>query len=202
MIPLIIISVIVCLCLLALFGTVSLDISFDEDFLYKVKFLGITVYKSKAEEKNKDKNQKQKGGKSGKKKKSLFSRFKKKYGFVGAVKEFFIFFKDVLLHTKQFRDYIKFRKVCLDVSVAGGDAAKTAFDYGLVCTAAYPVLSFVETITDLEYKSINIKSDFESNTSKFTFSALVKSKLFFLLKIAFAIYKDYQKFIARIETNE
>lgn len=202
MIPLIIISVIVCLCLLALFGKVTLVISFDEDFFYKVKFLGVTVYKDKTKEKNKDKKPKQEGKTGKKNKDSLFSRFKKKYGFVGAVKEFFIFFKNVISHTEQLRDYIKFRKVCLDVNIAGSDAAKTAFDYGLVCTAAYPVLSFLETVTNLEYKSINIKSDFEGSASKFTFSALIKSNLFFLLKIAFAIYKDYQKFIARIETNE
>ncbi len=201
MIPLIIISVILVLVFTALFAPVSLDVWFDEDFYYKVKFLGITVYKNASEEKNKKKKPKQEK-KSGKKKNSLFARFKKKYGFAGAVKEFFKFFRDVLSHTKQFLDYIKFRKVCLDVNIACGDAAKTAFDYGLVCTAAYPVLSFLETFVNIEYKSINIRSDFEGKASKFTFSSKIKSNIFFLLKIAFAIYKDYQKFIARIETNE
>lgn len=202
MIPLIIISVIFGLVLLALFGPISLDVKFDEDFYYKVKFFGISVYKSEKKEKNKKKKPKQKKKKSEKKESSLFTRFKKKYGFTGAVKEFFKFFKNVLSHIKGLQNYIKIRSVCLDVSIASGDAAKTAFDYGLVCTAAYPVLSFLETLTNLEYKSINISSDFEGKASKFTFSALIKSNLFFLLKIAIAIYNDYKKFTARIETNE
>ncbi len=201
MIPLIIISVILVLVLTALFASVSLDVWFDEDFYYKVKFLGITVYKSESEEKNKKKKPKQKK-KSGKKKDSLFTRFKEKYGFAGAVKEFFKFFKDVLSHTKKYWNNIKIRKVCLEVDVASGDAAKTAFDYGLVCTAAYPVLSFLETFANIEYKSINIRSDFEGKASKFTFSSKIKSNIFFLLKIALAVFNDYQKFTARIETNE
>ncbi len=201
MVPLIIISVILVLVLLALFGPVSLNVGFDEDFYYKVKFLGIPVYKSETKEKNKKKKPKQEK-KSKKKQESLFARFKKKYGFVGAVKEFFKFFRDVLSHTKKFRNNIKIRKVCLDIDIASGDAAKTAFDYGLVCTAAYPLLSFLETIANIKYKSINIRSDFEGKASKFTFSSKIESNIFFLLKIALAVFKDYQKFTARIETNE
>ena len=86
------------------------------------------------------------------------------------------------------------------MNVATDDAANTAIQYGAVCTAAYPLLSFFNTLANVQYKEIDIKSDFESKTPEFNFSLIIKCSVFYLIKIAFAVYNDYKNFTARIES--
>ena len=175
----------------------SLEIAFIEDFKLKVKFLGIPVYKYKEKQVGKKKS-KEEIEKSGIKPKSLFSRFKEKYGFFGTVKAFFAFFKEILSVIKPLIPHIKIRKIRLCVLVASSDAATTAIEYGAVCTAAYPILSFLETVADIGYKKIDIKSDFENTVPHFSFSGEVRFSLCYFLATAFKAYKVYKNFIERV----
>ncbi len=175
----------------------SLEITFVEDFKFKVKFLGIPVYKYKEKQRILKKNDKS-DEKSGIKPKSLFSRFKEKYGFFGTVKAFFAFFKEILSVIKPLIPHIKIRKIKLCVLVASSDAATTAIEYGAVCTAAYPILSFLETVADIGYKKIDIKSDFENTEPHFSFSGEVRFSLCYFLATAFKAYKVYKNFIERV----
>ena len=175
----------------------SLEITFIEDFKFKVKFLGIPVYRyrEKASKPRKEQEQKEK---SDVKPKSLFFRFKEKYGFFGTVKAFFAFFKEILSVIKPLIPHIKIRRIKLCVLVASSDAATTAIEYGAVCTAAYPILSFLETVADIGYKKIDIKSDFENTEPHFSFSGEVKFSLCYFLATAFKAYKVYKNFIERV----
>ncbi len=176
----------------------SLEIAFLENFKFKVKFLGLSIYKHKEKaSKSESKSDEAEKEKSDAKPKSLFSRFKKKYGFFGTVKEFLAFFKDILSVIKPLIPHIKIRKVKLSVTVASTDAAQTAIEYGAVCTAVYPLLSFLESVADIGYKKIDIKSDFENTEPHFSFSAKVSFKLCYLLATAFKAYKVYKNFIER-----
>lgn len=184
---------------------VSLLVNFKEDFSLKVKFLGLSLYSSEkgAKEKNtkkeavsnkeKDEPEKQKG---------FFANLKRKYGFSGAVREVLSFLKDLIPHIKGFLTHIKFRKVALNVSIASADAATTAIEYGAVCAAVYPFLALLESMGDVKYKAIDVKSDFESTKSDFNFSATIKFNILSLILAFFKIYSEYKKFIVRIETDE
>lgn len=200
MIFLIILGVILLIILAVLFLPVSVSVDFKEDFFIKVFFAGIKVYELAPNQKKPQK--KEENTQIKEKPKSLFSNFKEKYGFSGAVKEFFVFFKDVFSHTKGFLRHIKIKRLKLFISVATDDAAKTAIEYGTVCAAAYPVLSALESVCNIKYKKIDIKSDFESKNPLYSFSFYIGLRIFFLLITLFKVYKDYKKFIARIETDE
>ncbi len=201
MIFLIILCVILFIIAAVLFLPVSVFVDFKEDFLIEIFFSGIKVYEMKPKEKNTH-EQAQKSEIKQKNPPSLFQKFREKYGFSGAVKEFFGFFKQVLSNTKQFLRHIKIKRLKLFISIATDDAAKTAIEYGTVCAAAYPVLSALDGISGIRYKKIDIKSDFESKTPQFSFSFYITLQIFFLLIALFKIYKDYKKFIARIESDE
>ncbi len=202
MIFLIILGVILLIILAVLFLPVSVSIEFKEDFFIKIFFSGIKVYEFEPTDKKQKQKKKTGDSKIKEKPKSLFTKFKEKFGFSGAVKEFFTFFKDVFSHTKEFLRHIKIKRLKLFINVATEDAAKTAIEYGTVCAAVYPVLSAINSIADIKYKKIDIKSDFESKTYDFSFSFFITLKIFFLLITLFKIYKDYKKFTARIETDE
>lgn len=208
MIFLIILGIILLLLFLVLFLPVEIFIAFREEFTLKIKFLKIKLFEiePKAEEKTSksvdtvsDKKAKKETDSSVK---ILFSKLKEKYGFIGAVKEVMRFLLDCLTHIKWLLRYIKLKKLCLDLTVASSDAAKTAIDYGRACSAVYPVLALIDTIPNISFKEINVKSDFNSEKCEFGFSALVKFKIFFTLIAAFKIYKEYKNFSIRNECNE
>ncbi|MBR6510400.1 MAG: DUF2953 domain-containing protein [Clostridia bacterium] len=209
-----VLALLLILSLALLFLPVSVFIKFKEDFFVKIKFFGIKVYEIPQKKDKKDKTPKEISDKKAEKNeekaenivlskaKSFFGFFKKKYGFFGAVKKLLGFFNDALTHIKPFLRHIKVKKVILNLVISGDDAADTAIKYGQVCTAVYPVLSFFESVCGVDFKKINVKSDFTDNKNEFDFSLLIKLKIFYLLKTAFKVYKEYKNFTLKENYNE
>ena len=170
------------------------NLEFFEDFYYDIKILGFKVYppKEKEEKSEKPQNTAQKNTE-----KSLFQKLQEKRGFKGAVKELFSFFGSVLNPLKRFLKFIKFKNIKVSLSVAGEDAAKTAIDYGIVCSIVYPVLSLFDSILNVKYKSIDIRSDFEGKKSSFNFELSIKISLIFILIFGYKIFKEYKNFCVR-----
>ena len=205
MIALYIISAIILLCLALLFLPVDVCLEFKEELKLKIKFSGIKIYTLKEKPKKKPKKEKSSKTAAPQKKKekpNFFKKLKKKYGFIGSVKLLFGFLKDLLVHIKRLLRHIKFKDIRLNLVVAENDAAETALQYGRVCAAAYPVLSFLDNLANVEYKIIDLSGDFESCNPLFEFSFVVRLKVFFLLVCVFKVYTEYKKFTARIENNE
>lgn len=207
MIFLIILGIILLIIALLLFIPVNIRVAFKEDFAVKVKFLGIKVFSTDSE-KEEEKTDKKKNEeisphkKSENKAKTIFSKMKKKYGFSLAIKELISFFIQCFSHIKSLMRHIKIKGIRLNISVATPDAAKTAIEYGVVCTAVYPTLALIDTIPNVGFKEINVKSDFKSEEGEIDFSFDTKLQIFFALISAFNIYKEYKNFIIRIEDNE
>lgn len=206
MIALIIIGVLF-FCLAAiLFLPLDAVINFKEEFGFKVKFSGIRVFtlKKDAEEKVESKAQLETTAaeKGETETYGIFKKLKGKYGFSGAVKQIFELIKDILPHIKRLLKHIKFKRIILNINIAEEDAAKTAVDYGRVCSVAYPVLSYFESIASVKYKAVNISSDFESKQSQFDFSAVIRARIFFLIIAAIKIYFVYKDFKVRVYKDE
>lgn len=189
---------------LILFSSLKVSVIFKDDFYLKAYFGAIKVYdsnkpkKKKKKEENKEQEIPQTNpDKNGSYAKQIFKTIKEEKGFVGAVKEIMNFFKDCLSVSKPYLKNIKINKICLNISYGSFDAAETAVNYGIICTAVYPVLAFLDTIKNIGFKKIDIKSDFENQKSEFDFSLNVKAQVIFLLIIAFKIYKNYKNFLLR-----
>ena len=206
MIFLIILGIILLVLGLILFLPVKISLAFKDELNLKVNFFGLKIFETKNETEDKKKKfskaEKKEAKTQGNKAKKLFSRLKEKYGFSGALKEIFSFFLKCLSHIKGLLRHINIKRICLNITVASYDAAKTAIEYGAVCAAVYPVLALIDTVPNISFREINVKSDFNSEGSQFDFSFVVKMQIFFALLSAFKIYKEYKNFIIRIEDNE
>lgn len=177
---------------------ITVCLSYNEEFLLKVKFLNFTLFstdKPKIKEKTKDKP---KANAQKKEEKSFFEKLKEKYGFSGAIREIFYFAKDCIVHIKKFLRHIFIKKVNLNVNIVGEDAAQTAIEYGAVCSAVYPALSLIQGLGNVSFEKIDIRSDFEGKESFITFSAKIKAKIVFILIAAYGIFSEYKKFNARM----
>ncbi len=202
MLALYIIGGILLLIALILLLPITAQVKFDNDFFFKVKFLGITVYKLKEkQEKNKTKKEKSENNepKPKAKEQGIFAKLKAKHGFKGAIKELFDFTSKVIVKIKPQLLKIKFRKFKLDLIIVGEDAAMTAIEYGAVCGIVYPVLSFIDQSLNIKLKQINVSAGFKHTESSFKTSFDVKANALLLLIIAFKALKEYKNFSVRNE---
>lgn len=183
----------------ALLLPTSVKLSYDDEFKYKFKIAFITLDLEKRKPKKQKGNNNTKERTDIKKEKSFFEKLNDKKGFVGAVKEVFAFVKDCAVPLKWFLRFLKFKDIRVFIVVVGDDAAQTAIDYGIICSAVYPTLSFVENFANLQYKSVDIKSDFENKKSDFEISLKIKTNIIFILILMFRIFKEYKKFSIRNE---
>ena len=196
MIAVYILAGILILIALMLFLPVSVYLQFKEDFFFKIKFAGIKVYEPKSEsEIVKEATEVKK--KEDSQLKTTFQKLKEKRGFIGAVKEIFLFFKSCLDPFKYLLKTIKFKNVCLDLSVTGEDAAQTAIRYGQACSLVYPTVSFFQSKANVKLKQINVKSEFEQKNSSFSFSMVVSLRIISLIISIFKVYKEYKNFVTR-----
>lgn len=194
----IILCVIICLLLLLLFLPLTVDINYDNEFVLKIKYSGITFFDSekrvklKKSKKRKNKPQ-EKAEDNAPKKENFFKKNYKQKGLLGTIQYFsqifVLLFKKLWWVIKRF----KFRKFKFNLSVATGDAANTAINYGKICSALYPAISFLETNADFKSKQININADFDKTESEFQISAWVTTRLFFWLVAALAFLFGFLK---------
>lgn len=200
MIPLIIILSVSALAAAFLLLPVSLHIKFDGDFSAKIKIAGIKAYEPAEEESPSEKAaDSEKKARTDNNMRKMFGKLEDRLGFSGAVKEIFSFVKSLLKRLKKQLGHIAVRRLCLNIRVASSDAAQTAVEYGAVCSAVYPALSFLDSVTDIKIKRINIFSDFNSEKSDFSFSVIIRIKIIFLIILAFQAFSEYNKFITRNE---
>ncbi len=188
-----ILGVLVLIIILLLCLPLRVNLKFLDDFYFDIKILGFKVYPIKEKKSDKPQNTQSKETTE----KSLFEKLKEKRGFKGAIKELFSLFFAVLNPLKRFLRFIKFRKIKISLSVAGEDAAKTAIDYGIICSIVYPVLSLFDSILNVKYKSIDIRSDFEGKESNFDFSLSIKISIIYILIFGYKIFKEYKNFCVR-----
>lgn len=210
MIALIIIGALLLLILLILFLPLNVFVSFKNEFYVKIKFVGIKVYELLDErDKQKKRNKKSNDSKDKPQKtdtlneaKGIFKFLKEKYGFFGAVKKLLGLFSEMLKHIKKQLKRIKFKNIKVDITVSGDDAADTAIKYGAVCSGVYPVLSFIDSFSTVEFKKIDIRSDFAENKKEFEFSFKIKLQIIYLLIAIFKIYTDYKNFTLKENYDE
>lgn len=189
----IVLRVIVALLLLLLLLPLTVDLSFKNEFWLKIKYSGITFFDS--EKRVKLKKAKKKKRKSHKKaaettpkKENFFKKTYKQKGLLDTIRYFAKVLKLLFEKIGWVFKYLKFRKFYFDLSVATPDAATTAINYGKICGAVYPIISFLETNADFKSKDVSIKPNFDKTDTEFQISVSVTTRAFFLLVAIFAIF--------------
>ena len=165
-----------------------------------VRFAGIRIYKIEpGKDIKKPKADAESDKKAEKQAENPFKKLNREKGFRVALSEITSFIKALILRIKKQLRHIKITRLCLGIKVAADDAALTAIYYGAVCSAVYPILSLLDSLSNIALKQIDIRADFESAKPDFAFSARVKLRLFFLLAAAVAALSEFNKFKTRNE---
>ncbi len=193
---------------LILFSPITVSLRLNEKFSAAIYFCKIRVFRinpdkpKKRKKENTGENKKKPASKAKKTKEPLFTYLKRKYGFEGAVRLLLSFAKQCLTHIKKLLRHIKIKRITVDLSVAGNDAADTAIKFGRISAAFYPVLSFLDSFKNIRFKKINLKSDFSGQKSEFKFSADITLRIFFFLAAAIKIYFLFMKFFSKEQNDE
>lgn len=172
----------------------KLQFSFIDDFDFKLKYAGIKLL---PRQKDHPKSNTITTNNGENKQPNFFKRLYDENDFPNFCKIILSFLKNLFKELKYILKHIKVRKLFTDIVVASPDAAKTAIHYGIICTTFYNLLKYLDSITNIKIKKIDISSDFEKTKSSFNFSAEIKISPLFILISAIVIMKNYIQFTNR-----
>lgn len=185
------------LALLALFLPVTVFFSYNKKVAVRVYYCGIPAFSTERSSKKKPREEQKEEDKEKKDndKPNFFKEVYEKLGFNGTVRYFTGLLKILLEKLGWVFKRLKIRKLRMALSVAGSDAAQTAIQYGQICSAVYPVLSLLFSVTDCKAKRVDVSADFNHTSSDFSISFVVRA-----LPIHFAVaaltglweYKKYK----------
>lgn len=193
-----IVAVILILLLLLLMLPVTGDIEFDGEFKLILRVLGIKVYSSD-KDKKKSKSKEPPNKEQPPQKKSKFDELKEKYGFTGALKYGAKLINLTLKRIAWFIKRLKFRKFMLLITVASDNAAKTGIEYGVVCTAVYPIITYLETNADFKAKKIDINADFDVTNPDIKFSVSIKTGIIMAVFTVVSALRQYKHLVKESE---
>ena len=197
MIALIIVGVIFALLAVVLFLPITAEVSFDGEFLFKIKCLGIMIFDNKKIKKaKKTKGKKQNSNQSNAKapkKEGFFKKTYKQKGLIGTITYFSEIASFILKKLLWLLKRFKFRRFKLDITVASHDAATTAIQYGKVCAAVYPVISLLQTAIDFKPNKLDISADFKTQKPSVMISVLVKTRVLYLIIATLGVLSQFIK---------
>lgn len=191
---LIILCILIVLLAGILFSKITFFIEYEDKFIFKIKFLGITIFDNCKEKSSKQKKVSTKSSnKKPSKNENFLKQTYKEKGLLGTVNYFFNILSLVFKKVKWLVKHIKFRKFDFNLSIATDDAAKTAIRYGEVCSVIYPIISLLQTQTNLKLENVDIKADFDNSNSMLKTSILAKVRLIICIIAVAVLLFEYLK---------
>lgn len=186
---------------------ITVKLNYNDGLICIIKYAGIVIFNSEKKVKLKKRKKRKKThdntakNPQTKSKENYFKQIYKQKGFSGTVKYFFeigiIVIKELWWVLKKF----KFRNFRLRIVTATDDAANTAIEYGAICCAVYPVLSFLENKANFKNKSIDVYADFDKTEPEFAASIDVTVRFIYFLIAAISLLIEYIK-IKRKESEK
>ena len=197
----IVLAAVLCLLILLLILPLTVDLSYENTFAYRIKYAGFCLLDSEKRvdiTKKKRRKRKDKKGAATKtetppKKDNFFKKTYKEKGFFGTVKYFSALLAMLLKKLWFIVKRLNFSKFLIELTVATPDAADTAIKYGEVCAAVYPVLSLLQTTAKFKSKQVNINADFDKTAPEFKASVSVTTRLIFWLIAAISALTEFLK---------
>ncbi len=162
---------------------VSFSLSYGEKgFQAKVGYLFFHKHFSFSQE---EKKRSDKGKKSSQEKESVLDKLRRLSSENDST-SFFEFLRETAAlaagSLKKLFHHIVIKKLSLDVSVAGEDAAQTALSYGKLCALIYPAVSVLVSQTKTKWYGVSVFPDFsEQAQTKAKFEVQSRVKVLFLL---------------------
>lgn len=158
---------IVLLFVLLLLMPVTLSVSYDDEFSYKLKYAFVTVLPSKKE----NKQQATDTDKADKSKNKSKNKISEKLGFISelfknndlpyAISELLSLISSVFNRFDDLLCRTSVSRLNLDMKLHKPDAAAAAIFYGEVCAVLYPLLGFINSKVPIRHKKISVLCDYD-----------------------------------------
>ncbi len=115
--------------------------------------------------------------------KDALQKSRDKNGLVGVVQETALSVKMIFFKLGYILKNIHIRKLHITCISGGADAAKTAMEYGQICSILYPLLGYMTSVSPKKIRDVktNIGCDFEKEKSVFLFDTVVSTRLIYSL---------------------
>lgn len=190
MIALYILAAIAAAFIALLLCSVTLTLDYDKSFEASVGFLGFKINLTDKKQKPKREKTKERP-KEPKPENPLITRFKSN-SVSQNVREGAEILRSVLPVIKNLLSHIRVRQLDFSMRVADFDAAKTAMEYGAVCTAVYNLLSWLDSFLDLSAKRVDIIAAFSEEKSTVRLHVKLKLRVIIMLCAAYKLFLIYK----------
>lgn len=179
--------------LLTLFS-VTVFFSFEEEACLTIRYLFFCfpILPVKEEEKKEPPVKKQGPAKpvlaKKQEKKAPFKDILKEKGLKGFIKILQEAAKLLSTSLRKLARHIRVHVFSLEIAVSTDDAAETAIRYGKICSVVYPAASFLLSSTRSKEYTVDIRPDFDRDSSRIRAEAVLKIRVLFLLLIGISLF--------------
>ncbi len=178
---------------LLLFSFATLTVDYNQKLTITAGFLCFHFPIGQKPRKKKAKGKGKKGAKKAKKeptaleKKFKAKSFKEKVSFVIEI------LREVMPQIKYLLSRVRVREFETELRIGTPDAAKTAIEYGSVCSAVYPFLSWAQGYVDISVKRVDITAAFGEEKCSARLHLKLKLRVITLIIAVFKLLPIYQK---------
>ena len=186
MIALYILGGLALLIFLTMFSSVSVSCRVDDDVNAKIRYLFLTFkipkHSKKRKKKSSDTPKKQA-------KPSYIKQLIEQNGLLGAVKELLFIVKTILSRGFKMAHHIRVKRFKTVVTAASDDPARTAVEYGALCSVVFPALSGFQSLMKWNDRKteVVVNSDFCTDKPTLFIDFKIKLRLFFIVKAGLSV---------------
>lgn len=168
-------------------SSISVHCVIDDEINVKLGFL---FFRKRFNPSDKQEDDSKKTEKSQTKNKNYVKRLIEEKGVASALSELLGIAKIILKKIGTAAGHIRVKRFDMLVTAASDDPAKTAVEYGTLCAAVFPALSFFQNLLKWnENKThVSVKSDFCSDKSTLYIDMKLKLRLWFIAKAAVGVF--------------
>ena len=171
---------------------VNLILEYESELVIKLK---IFLFNFKLYKQSKEKESNLKEKKSVSSKQFKIAENIKKIGIVNFINIIIKSLKTSAEIAKETFDAIQINNLNLTLKIGGKDASAVAMMYGKVCSAVYPALGYISSLTPIKVYEISIQPEFTNEKTKLNFKLDVKVSIFCLFKVSFKYFKKLKNIL-------
>ncbi|WP_411676649.1 DUF2953 domain-containing protein [Caproicibacter sp.] len=198
---LIITGIVLSLFAVLLFCSVFVEANFEEEFSARIGFLFLHYrLLPRPEEKPTEPKVQKKEKPAPEEKPSKIKELFRQKGLGGFLELLKAFTSVAYTSAKKLLSHTIVRKLSLDLTVGGDDAAQTALNYGRACGAVSTALTALLSVANCKERNVTVAPDFQNGENRVRFRVRATVRLFFLFSAALSaltgfikVYLKYRK---------
>lgn len=172
--------------LFLLLSSLSVTLNIVDKVVFKVSFLGISIFDINSKRKRKT-SSKKKDKKSQEEIVDVLKKYAANKSNKDLIIEIFLVFKELCIKFSKILKHVRIKKLEVNLKIASNDAATTAILYGNVCSVVYSVVALLKSACDFDHKKIKVSADFFSETISFSMLCNIKIRIAYIVYFAISV---------------